>query len=132
MRAAEIRKEANYAGIRVLLLGLLRNARCKVQVDVGFGDAVVPGPEEARYPIILDGLPEPRIRVYPRDTVVAEKLPTTQPKWSICAICTRHRGRRFRPRSGAPRILLWREVGPATIVQIAADRFPVRTVGIPR
>lgn len=74
VRAAEIRKEANYPGIRVMLLGLLGSARCTVQVDVGFGDVVVPGPEDARYPIILCGLPEPRIRVYPRDTVVAEKL----------------------------------------------------------
>ncbi len=76
VRAAEIRKEANYAGVRVMLLGLLGNARCTVQVDVGFGDAVVPGPEHARYPIILPELPEPQIRVYPRDTVVAEKLET--------------------------------------------------------
>jgi len=74
VRAAEIRKEANYAGIRVMLLGLLGNVRCTVQVDVGFGDAVVPGPEDARYPILLPGLPGPRIRAYPRDTVVAEKL----------------------------------------------------------
>jgi predicted nucleotidyltransferase component of viral defense system len=41
---------------------------------VGFGDTVVPGPENASYPVILSGMPEPRIRVYPRYTVVAEKL----------------------------------------------------------
>lgn len=35
VKAVEIRKEANYAGIRVMLLGLLGNARCTVQVDVG-------------------------------------------------------------------------------------------------
>ena len=74
VKAVEIRKEANYAGIRITLVGLLDSARCPVQVDVGFGDAVVPGPEDARYPIILSGMPEPQIRVYPRYTVVAEKL----------------------------------------------------------
>jgi hypothetical protein len=74
VKAAEIRKEANYAGVRLTLMGLLDTARCPIQVDVGFGDAVVPGPEEARYPIILPGMPEPRLRVYPRYTVVAEKL----------------------------------------------------------
>ena len=40
VRAAEIRKEANYAGIRATLVGLLAGARCTVQVDVGFGDAL--------------------------------------------------------------------------------------------
>jgi len=74
VKGAEIRKEANYAGIRITLLGLLDNARCPVQVDVGFGDAVVPGPESVSYPIILSGMDEPQLRAYPRYTVVAEKL----------------------------------------------------------
>ena len=74
VRAEEIRKEANYGGIRVTLVGLLAGARCPVQVDVGFGDAVTPGPEPVEYPTILPGLPAPRLRAYPRETVVAEKL----------------------------------------------------------
>lgn len=43
VKADEIRKEANYAGVRVTLVGLLNGARCPVQLDIGFGDAVVPG-----------------------------------------------------------------------------------------
>jgi len=74
VRAEEIRKEANYAGVRVTLMGLLDGARCPIQLDIGFGDAVVPGPDEIHYPAILDEMPEPHLRVYPRDTVVAEKL----------------------------------------------------------
>ena len=74
VKAAEIRKEANYAGVRVTLMGMLDSARCPVQIDIGFGDAVVPGPEDVLYPIILPGMPEPHLRVYPRYTVVAEKL----------------------------------------------------------
>lgn len=74
IRAAEIRKEVNYSGIRVTLLGLLENARISVQVDIGFGDAVTPHPEITDYPTILDGLKKPRLGVYPRYTVVAEKF----------------------------------------------------------
>jgi hypothetical protein len=74
VKAAEIRKEANYAGVRVTLMGVLGSARCPVQIDIGFGDAVVPGPEDVVYPIILPGMPEPQLRVYPRYSVVAEKL----------------------------------------------------------
>jgi len=74
VKAAEIRKEANYAGVRVTLLGMLDKARCPVQADIGFGDAVVPGPDEVDYPVLLAEMPAPHLRAYPRYTVVAEKL----------------------------------------------------------
>jgi Nucleotidyl transferase AbiEii toxin, Type IV TA system len=70
----EIREAARYRGLRAKLVGRLGNARCPIQLDVGFGDAVTPGAEDAEYPTLLDGLPAPRLRVYPRATVVAEKL----------------------------------------------------------
>jgi hypothetical protein len=47
-----------------------------VQVDIGFGDAVTPGPETATYPVLLQNTAAPILRVYPRYTVVAEKLET--------------------------------------------------------
>lgn len=74
VKAQEIRKEANYAGIRITLTGLLDGARCNIQADIGFGDAVTPAPEETNYPVLLDDLPVPRLRVYPRYTVIAEKF----------------------------------------------------------
>ena len=74
VKAAEIRKEANYAGIRVTMLGILDGAHCPVQIDIGFGDAVTPGPDNVEYPIVLEGMPSPQLRAYPRYTVVAEKL----------------------------------------------------------
>lgn len=74
IRADEIRKEANYAGIRLTLTGMIDGARCPVQVDVGYGDAVTPAPESARYPVMFGDMPAPTLRVYPRYTVVAEKL----------------------------------------------------------
>ena len=70
----EIREDARYGGLRVRLLGRLGNARCTVQLDVGYGDAVTPGPEEVVYPTLLDDQPPPRLHVYPRASVVAEKL----------------------------------------------------------
>jgi len=70
----EIREEANYGGLRVRLVSKLGKARCTVQLDVGYGDAVTPGPEEAIYPTLLDDQPTPRLRVYPRAAVASEKL----------------------------------------------------------
>lgn len=72
VHAAEIRKEANYAGVRVTLLGVIDGARC--QIDIGFGDAVTPGPEDVEYPVMLAEFAAPKLRVYPRYTVVAEKF----------------------------------------------------------
>lgn len=69
-----IREEATYAGLRARLVAFLGGARCHVQWDVGFGDAVTPGPQEADYPVLLDGFTPPRLRVYPRETVFAEKF----------------------------------------------------------
>jgi integrase len=74
VKAQEIRKDANYAGIRITLMGSLDGARCPVQADIGFGDAVTPAPDEAQYPVLLIDLPAPRLRVYPRYTVIAEKF----------------------------------------------------------
>ena len=74
VRAVEIRKEAQYDGVRVTLLGLLDGARCQVQVDIGFGDAVTPGPLAIEYPAMLADLGAPKLKAYPHYTVVAEKL----------------------------------------------------------
>lgn len=72
--AEEIRKDAGYAGARIFISGELARARCKTQIDIGFGDAVTPGPVDATYPVLLADLPAPRLRTYPVYTVVAEKL----------------------------------------------------------
>lgn len=73
VRAAEIRKEANYAGVRVTLHGSLDGARCTVQIDVGYGDAITPEPERVNFPVLLDDMAAPVMRAYPAYTVVAEK-----------------------------------------------------------
>lgn len=69
-----IREEAAYEGLRARLVAFLGGARCYVQWDVGFGDAVTPGPQDMEYPVMLDDFQPPRLRVYPRETVFAEKL----------------------------------------------------------
>jgi len=73
IRAQEIREQQDYGGIRVTLTAMLGGARIPVQIDVGFGDAIVPGIESATFPTLLD-FPAPELRVYPPETVVAEKL----------------------------------------------------------
>ena len=74
IRVRPIRENASYGGLRMNLLGMLGNARCHVQIDVGFGDAVTPDPTDIDFPCLLEDSPVPRLRIYPRETVCAEKL----------------------------------------------------------
>lgn len=73
VRAEEIREDNIYQGIRVKLTGHLGSARIPVQVDVGFGDVITPGPAEATFGPLLD-FPPPVMAAYPPETVIAEKL----------------------------------------------------------
>jgi type I restriction enzyme S subunit len=73
LAARPIREEAEYNGLRVQFQARLGVARIPMQVDIGFGNAIQPPPTEADYPSLLD-LPRPRIRAYPQEAVVAEKL----------------------------------------------------------
>ncbi len=69
----EIREGAIYDGVRINLVAALGNARTRVQIDIGFGDAVVPSPELIIYPTILDQS-SPKILAYPPEAVIAEKF----------------------------------------------------------
>ncbi len=69
--ASRLKAGQRYEGVRLSVLALLDRARIRVQVDIGFGDAVTPthGP----FPALLD-MPGPVLRLYPRETVIAEKF----------------------------------------------------------
>ena len=74
VRVDPIRKDAGYGGARVLIDAEITKARCKTQIDIGFGDAVTPAPVAASYPVLLDEFPAPTLRTYPVYTVIAEKF----------------------------------------------------------
>lgn len=87
-QAPEIRREANYAGECVTLLGLIDGARRPVQIDIGFGDAVTPGPEEVPYPVMLPDFQAPKLRACKlkrADSVRKSSYRCRKPK-SICSL----------------------------------------------
>lgn len=73
LEAAPIREDLEYGGVRVGTQATIAGARIPIQVDVGLGDAITPGPIEIDYPALLDA-PAPHLRAYPIETVVAEKF----------------------------------------------------------
>lgn len=73
VQTAPIAVEKEYEGVRVTFSGRLARAVIHMQVDVGFGDVVVPQEQEIEVPSTL-GFPPARLLAYRRETVVAEKL----------------------------------------------------------
>ena len=73
VKADAIREDNTYGGTRITLVARIGSARCALQIDVGFGDAVTPGPQTVAYPTLLGDFPAPTLRVYPVYTVIAEK-----------------------------------------------------------
>ncbi len=68
-----IHEEGDYQSHRARFEATVAKARVRMQIDFGFGDSVYPQPPEVDYPVLLEA-PRPRIRVYSRESVVAEKV----------------------------------------------------------
>jgi len=73
VKSERIREDADYQGVRIRFEGSLGTARIAMQLDVGIGDVMVPGPVDIVYPTLLD-FPAPRLKGYPRETAIAEKF----------------------------------------------------------
>ena len=73
MKAERITEDAHYQGLRVRFPGSLGPSRVMLQIDIGFGDTVLPAPETVTYPTLLDS-PAPLLFGYSRESTVAEKL----------------------------------------------------------
>jgi len=71
--ASRITADGVYEGVRITFSGLLGSARTRMQLDVGFGDSVVPGPSRTPYPVRLD-FAQSVLLTYSRESAVAEKL----------------------------------------------------------
>jgi predicted nucleotidyltransferase component of viral defense system len=73
VQGAQINAEAAHVGVRVVVPADFGGMALKMQIDVGFGDAVVPDPLWIVYPQLLD-LGQPRLLGYPPEATLAEKL----------------------------------------------------------
>lgn len=74
IKAQVIKEDQQYEGVRVEIIGKLGTNQCKLQVDIGFGDVVTPNPQEELINTILPDTPKPKLIIYPRETVIAEKF----------------------------------------------------------
>ena len=73
VQAQLIRIDNNYGGIRTEFIAHIGKMRLNMQVDVGFGDVIVPGPVPIDFPALLD-FPSPHLLAYSPESAIAEKF----------------------------------------------------------
>ena len=73
VEAVRITEDAEYEGVRVRVRGSLGKIRISIQIDIGFGDVIVPDADTVSYPAILD-FPAPELKGYTMESTIAEKF----------------------------------------------------------
>jgi len=69
----QIKENAGYEGIRIKIDATLGQARKKLQMDIGFGDVIIPRAMRMEFPTLLEEKP-PRIKVYSIESIISEKF----------------------------------------------------------
>lgn len=65
VKTTRIKEDANYEGVRVQFKATLAGARIPMQIDIGFGDVIVPRAARIEYPMLLE-FPAPVLQAYPK------------------------------------------------------------------
>ena len=71
VQAVRITEDAEYEDVRVRVHGSLGKIRVSIQIDIGFGDVIVPNARTVSYPAILD-FPAPELKGYTMESTIAE------------------------------------------------------------
>jgi predicted nucleotidyltransferase component of viral defense system len=72
--AESITEFKEYHGVRVHFKAYLDSIRQKISIDFGFGDTIIPAPQELLFPNFLADTPKAPLLMYPLETVIAEKF----------------------------------------------------------
>lgn len=72
--AESISENSKYQGIRIYIQSGFDTIRQRLQIDVGFGDIMTPGPKQLYFPVMLEELQAPVIKAYSVETIIAEKF----------------------------------------------------------
>lgn len=70
---ARIKEDADYEGIRLKIEATLGQAIKRLQMDIGFGDIIIPKAKVLDFPTLLEEKP-PKVRVYSIESIISEKF----------------------------------------------------------
>ena len=75
VKGERIKDEEKYEGVRLHMTAFIEKTRIPLQIDVGFGDRIVPGPQEIEFPPLLD-FPAPHLKSYadPHPAAARERI----------------------------------------------------------
>ncbi|MGD9567494.1 MAG: nucleotidyl transferase AbiEii/AbiGii toxin family protein [Sedimentibacter sp.] len=73
LRVERIKEDADYEGVRVKITAFLDKTKKVLQMDIGFGDIIVPKSIQMEYPSLLE-MDKPIIQAYSIESVIAEKF----------------------------------------------------------
>ncbi len=68
-----IKEDADYEGVRLKVDATLGQARKRLQMDVGFGDIIIPEAKLMDFPTLLEEKP-PKLKVYSIESIISEKF----------------------------------------------------------
>jgi predicted nucleotidyltransferase component of viral defense system len=75
IQCRQIIEEKQYTGIRIEFKAKIQSF-VVLTVDIGFGDVITPKVENVEFPTFFDDMPAPKLRAYPKYTVISEKFET--------------------------------------------------------
>jgi predicted nucleotidyltransferase component of viral defense system len=69
-----IKEREKYEGLRLYIDGGFDSIKNRIQIDVGFGDVIIPKGQQINYPMLLPDLNCVTIQAYSKESIVSEKL----------------------------------------------------------
>jgi predicted nucleotidyltransferase component of viral defense system len=73
----EIKKDRDYGTIhggKVVLDARIDTSIVRIRIDAGFGNVITPDAVVGAYPSLLSGFPDFQVKIYPLETMIAEKV----------------------------------------------------------
>lgn len=69
-----IAEHREYNGIRVSLVGKIKNTRTPFCLDFGVGDVIIPAPSKRLLPVLLPDFNSPKVLTYSLESIISEKF----------------------------------------------------------
>lgn len=70
----EIKENHEYDGVRIHFIAKIGSSRINMKLDICTGDKITPEPQEYSYPNLLPEHGVSHLKMYPKETVIAEKV----------------------------------------------------------
>lgn len=74
IRVEQTQINTDYEGVSIKFTGYLGRARIPMHIDIGFSDVLASRVERIVYPTLLNDTKAPRLKGYPRESIVSEKF----------------------------------------------------------